>query len=138
MRPTPALRMQATRILRSGHGPDPKNGVYGIVQSLKPSDPSQQHVAPNHQLASETTNKTLTLDTGSPTQKNIVTYAMSPNRQNPTSTLLSDAIFNTFRRSRNQVLYWVPPFLIAYLAMDWATERNEYLNSKPGRAEYEE
>jgi hypothetical protein len=28
MRPTPALRLQATRILRMGHGPDPKNGVY--------------------------------------------------------------------------------------------------------------
>lgn len=28
MRATPALRMQATRILRSGAGPDPKNGVY--------------------------------------------------------------------------------------------------------------
>jgi hypothetical protein len=28
MRVTPALRMQATRVLRMGHGPDPKNGVY--------------------------------------------------------------------------------------------------------------
>lgn len=60
---------------------------------------------------------------GSPTQKNIVTYTMSPNRLNPTSTVLHDAVFNTFRRSRNQVLYWVPPLLIAYLLMDWATER---------------
>ncbi|EXJ57801.1 ubiquinol-cytochrome c reductase subunit 8 [Cladophialophora psammophila CBS 110553] len=110
MRPTAALRMQATRILRAGHGPDPKNGVYmGSWGNL-----------------------------GSPAQKNIVTYALSPNRQNPTSTLIPDAIFNTFRRTRNQVLYWVPPLLVAYLAMDWATERNEYLNSKPGRAEFGE
>ena len=28
MRPTPTLRMQVTRALRSGGGPDPKNGVY--------------------------------------------------------------------------------------------------------------
>lgn len=28
MRVTPALRMQITRALRAGHGPDPKNGVY--------------------------------------------------------------------------------------------------------------
>jgi ubiquinol-cytochrome c reductase subunit 8 len=74
--------------------------------------------------------------TGSPTQKNVITYAMSPNRLNPTSTIFHDAIFNTFRRTRNQILYWVPPLLLAYLSMDWAIERNEYLNSKPGRAEY--
>ncbi|KIW62185.1 hypothetical protein PV04_10383 [Phialophora macrospora] len=110
MRPTPALRLQATRILRGGHSADPKNGVYmGWWGSL-----------------------------GSPTQKNIITYSMSANRLNPTHHILSDAIFNTFRRTRNQVLYWVPPLLIAYMAMDWAIERNEYLNSKPGRAEYEE
>ena len=28
MKPTPTLRMQVTRALRSGGGPDPKNGVY--------------------------------------------------------------------------------------------------------------
>ncbi|KAJ9603038.1 ubiquinol--cytochrome-c reductase subunit 8 [Cladophialophora chaetospira] len=108
MRPTPALRLQAARILRAGHGPDPKNGVYmGGWGNL-----------------------------GSQTQKNIITYAVSPNRLNPTSHILSLAVFNTFRRTRNQILYWVPPLLIAYLAMDWAIERNEYLNSKPGREEY--
>jgi len=45
------------------------------------------------------------------------------------------AIFNTFRRSKDQILYWLPPFVLAYAIMEWATERNEYLNSKPGRAE---
>lgn len=28
MRPSRALMMQATKALRMGHGPDPKNGVY--------------------------------------------------------------------------------------------------------------
>ena len=60
---------------------------------------------------------------GSQTQKNIITYSMSANRLNPTSTIVSDAVFNTFRRSRNQILYWVPPLLLAYLTMDWAIER---------------
>jgi UcrQ family len=27
----------------------------------------------------------------------------------------------------------VPPFVAAYMAMDWAIKRNEYLNSKEGR-----
>jgi ubiquinol-cytochrome c reductase subunit 8 len=48
---------------------------------------------------------------------------MSANRLNPTYHILSDAVFNTFRRTRNQILYWVPPLLIAYMAMDWAIER---------------
>lgn len=34
-----------------------------------------------------------------------------------------NAIFNTFRRSKNQVLYVVPPFVIAYFLMDWAEQR---------------
>ncbi|KAF2112944.1 cytochrome b-c1 complex subunit 8 [Lophiotrema nucula] len=75
---------------------------------------------------------------GSPPQKGVTTYVMSANRQNPLAGTLNAAIFNTFRRTRNQMLYVAPPFLIAYFAMNWAIERNEYLNSKPGRAEYAE
>lgn len=62
------------------------------------------------------------------------------------------AIFNTYRRTYHQILYWLPPLVLAYVLMDWATERwvalevsmarttdciyrNEYLNSKPGRLE---
>jgi ubiquinol-cytochrome c reductase subunit 8 len=60
---------------------------------------------------------------GSPTQKNVITYSMSANRLNPMSGIIHSAIFNTFRRTRNQFLYWVPPLLIAYLTMDWAVER---------------
>ncbi|QKX57605.1 uncharacterized protein TRUGW13939_04723 [Talaromyces rugulosus] len=71
-------------------------------------------------------------------QKGIASYTLSPNRQRLFPHFWHTAVFNTFRRFRHQVLYVAPPFLIAYSLMDWATERNEYLNSKPGRAEASE
>ncbi|KAJ5097092.1 Cytochrome b-c1 complex subunit 8 [Penicillium angulare] len=70
---------------------------------------------------------------GCPTPQRIATYALSPNQQRPFAGAFHAAIFNTFRRFRHQVLYVVPPFVIAYAAMNWAVERNDYLNSKPGR-----
>ncbi|KAL2220750.1 ubiquinol-cytochrome C reductase complex subunit UcrQ [Thermoascus aurantiacus ATCC 26904] len=71
---------------------------------------------------------------GCPTpQKGIVTYSLSANRQRPMAGALHAAIFNTWRRFRHQVLYVAPPFIVAYAAMNWAIERNEYLNSKVGR-----
>ncbi|KAF2733601.1 putative ubiquinol-cytochrome C reductase complex subunit UcrQ [Polyplosphaeria fusca] len=73
---------------------------------------------------------------GSPPQKGVTVYAMSPNRQRPLAGTLNAAFFNTFRRSRNQVLYVVPPLVIAYASMEWAVNRNAYLNSKQGRAEF--
>ncbi|KAL1994086.1 hypothetical protein VTN49DRAFT_2755 [Thermomyces lanuginosus] len=66
-------------------------------------------------------------------QRGIVTYSLSPNRQRPFAGAAHAAIFNTFRRFRHQVLYVAPPFIVAYAAMNWAIERNEYLNSKAGR-----
>lgn len=33
------------------------------------------------------------------------------------------AIFNVFRRTRNQVLYWAPALMVGYYTMQWATER---------------
>lgn len=33
------------------------------------------------------------------------------------------AVFNTFRRFRQSVLYVVPPFVVGYMFMDWATKR---------------
>ena len=86
-----------------------------------------------------------------------MTYALSPNRQRPLAGAARNAVFNTFRRTSHQIGYWLPPILIAYYAMHWATERygialgngkndrdketnahdrNEYLNSKAGRAEF--
>ncbi|TKA22560.1 hypothetical protein B0A50_08130 [Salinomyces thailandicus] len=73
---------------------------------------------------------------GSMPQKGIVTYGLAQNRQNPLAGTFNAAVFNTFRRTRHQILYWAVPMLIAYEGMQWAIERNEYLNSKQGRAEF--
>ncbi|KAJ5808912.1 cytochrome b-c1 complex subunit 8 [Penicillium riverlandense] len=53
----------------------------------------------------------------------IASYALSPNRQRPMAGALHAAIFNMFRRFRHQVLYVVPPFIIAFAAMNWANEK---------------
>ncbi|KAK7744611.1 Cytochrome b-c1 complex subunit 8, mitochondrial [Cytospora paraplurivora] len=69
-------------------------------------------------------------------QKGIVTYGLAPNRQNPFAGAAHAAVFNTWRRFSAQVLYVVPPFIAAYYIMNWAVERNHYLNSKAGIAEF--
>lgn len=48
---------------------------------------------------------------------------MSPNRQNPLAGAAHNAVFNTWRRFRTQVLYWAPPLIAAYYCMKWADER---------------
>lgn len=75
---------------------DPKNGIYaGAFGSL-----------------------------GIPTpQRGIAVYTISPNQQRVFAGALHDAIFNTFRRFRHQVLYVAPPFIVAYAAMSWAVEK---------------
>ncbi|KAF2273629.1 UcrQ-domain-containing protein [Westerdykella ornata] len=70
--------------------------------------------------------------------KGVVTYGISPNRVRPMAGVFPKGFFNMVRRVRNQFLYVVPPFIVAYSAMQWAIERNEYLNSKAGRAEFAE
>jgi len=65
-----------------------------------------------------------------PKQKGITTYMLSPNRQRPMANAYYNAVFNTFRRSKNQFLYVVPPLVVAYLLMDWAEKR--YVSSTPG------
>ncbi|KAL9004035.1 MAG: hypothetical protein Q9188_003123 [Gyalolechia gomerana] len=72
---------------------------------------------------------------GSQTQKGIITYALSANRQKPLAGTARAAIFNTYRRCKAQFLYVVPPFAAAYLLMNWAVEKNEFYNSKEGRAQ---
>ncbi|KAE8450759.1 hypothetical protein EG329_005672 [Mollisiaceae sp. DMI_Dod_QoI] len=75
---------------------------------------------------------------GSPTQKGIVHYGLSANRQRPLAGTAHAAIFNVWRRFSHQVLYFAPPLIIAYVTMEWAIEKNEYLNSKAGRLEFGE
>lgn len=62
-------------------------------------------------------------DLGSPKQKGLTSYALSPNRQRALAGTMHAAIFNVSRRTRDQILYWLPPLLIAYAAMQWAMER---------------
>jgi ubiquinol-cytochrome c reductase subunit 8 len=92
-------------------------------------------------------------------QKGIIHYGLAANRQNPFAGALHDAVFNTWRRTSGQLLFWVPPILLGYYAMDWAIHRcvvwplargqrgalgcnilmscrNHYLYSKAGRAEF--
>ncbi|KAF4307629.1 UcrQ [Botryosphaeria dothidea] len=71
---------------------------------------------------------------GSPAQKGVTTYALSNNRQKPLGGAFHNAIFNTFRRTRQQILFWAPPLIAGYSLMQWAIEKNEFYNSKEGRA----
>jgi ubiquinol-cytochrome c reductase subunit 8 len=63
------------------------------------------------------------MTTGTPKQKGVTTYGLSLNRQRPLAGSFHNAIFNTWRRFRNQVLYVAPPLLVGYYAMNWAIER---------------
>lgn len=62
-------------------------------------------------------------DLGSMPQKNVTTYSLSPNRQRAMAGTMHAAVFNVFRRTRHQILYWLPPLLLGYAAMQWAIER---------------
>ena len=60
---------------------------------------------------------------GSQTQKGVTTYSISANRQRPLAGALHSAIFNTFRRTRNQILYWLPMAIGGYAVIQWAIEK---------------
>lgn len=34
-----------------------------------------------------------------------------------------NAVFNVYRRTYNQILYWLPPLVLGYVLMEWATEK---------------
>ncbi|RSL55895.1 Cytochrome b-c1 complex subunit 8 [Fusarium duplospermum] len=82
------------------------------------------------------TNQETNSTSGGEKQRGIVTYGLSANRQNPFAGATHAAIFNTFRRTKSQIFFWLPPMLAGYYIMDWAVHRSEYLNSKAGRAEF--
>jgi ubiquinol-cytochrome c reductase subunit 8 len=61
---------------------------------------------------------------GLPAQKGVVSYQIAPNRVSQETILYNKGgVFNMIRRSRNQFLYVVPPFVAAYFLMSWAEER---------------
>ncbi|KAJ9618749.1 ubiquinol--cytochrome-c reductase subunit 8 [Taxawa tesnikishii (nom. ined.)] len=66
----------------------------------------------------------------------IVTYGLAQNRQRALAGTANAAVFNVYRRTKAQILFWAVPLLVGYELMNWATERNEFLNSKEGRALY--
>lgn len=56
-------------------------------------------------------------------ERGIITYSLSSNRQNVLAGAAHAAVFNTWRRFAGQVLFWVPPLVAAYYAMEWANKR---------------
>jgi len=73
---------------------------------------------------------------GSQPQKGMASYSLSPNRQRPLAGAMDTAVFNTFRRTRNQFLYVLPPFVIAYATMQWAIERYALISCTLRKDEY--
>lgn len=102
-----------------GGGPDPKHGVYVRVPTSFTSFSLSPHL--NTDLRNSYLGGWGNL--GSLTQRGIITYGRSANRQKPLGGAAHAAVFNTFRRSKGQVLYVVPPFVVAYMTMDWAIHR---------------
>lgn len=45
------------------------------------------------------------------------------NRQRALGGAFHNAIFNTFRRTRQQILFWAPSMIGGYFLMTWAIER---------------
>ncbi|KAG7192292.1 ubiquinol--cytochrome-c reductase subunit 8 [Scheffersomyces spartinae] len=74
---------------------------------------------------------------GSPKQKYITQYTVSPNTVNPFSGAAYNAVFNTFRRVKNQALFVIIPGVIVWNIWTQARDYNEYLYTKAGREELE-
>ncbi|KAK6463995.1 ubiquinol-cytochrome-c reductase chain [Scheffersomyces coipomensis] len=72
---------------------------------------------------------------GSPKQKHITSYTVSPFATKPFKGALYNSVFNTFRRTKNQFLYVALPFSIVWAVWANARDYNEYLYTKEGREE---
>ncbi|KAH3670530.1 hypothetical protein OGAPHI_001045 [Ogataea philodendri] len=72
---------------------------------------------------------------GSPKQKYITQYTVSPYAQSPLKGSLESAFFNVFRRTKAQILYVVVPGMIVWEIWARARDYNEYLYTKAGREE---
>lgn len=72
---------------------------------------------------------------GSPKQKYITTYTVSPYATKPMKGALYNSVFNTFRRVKNQAFFVVVPFFIVGAIWNKAEKYNEYLYTKAGREE---
>ena len=74
---------------------------------------------------------------GSPAQKNVAIYSVSPYATRPFKDNLHNAVFNVFRRTKNQALYIILPAVIVWNIWTQARDYNEYLYTKAGRDELE-
>lgn len=74
---------------------------------------------------------------GSPKQKYIAQYTVSPYAQSPLKGSLNRAVFSTFSRFKSQVFYWAVPLCIVYGFWAKARDYNAYLYTKAGREELE-
>lgn len=72
---------------------------------------------------------------GSPKQKHITAYTVSPYATKPMKGALYNSVFNTFRRTKNQALFVLIPGLIVWNVWVQARDYNEYLYTKAGREE---
>ncbi|KAH3899684.1 ubiquinol--cytochrome-c reductase subunit 8 SCDLUD_003967 [Saccharomycodes ludwigii] len=74
---------------------------------------------------------------GSPKQKHITSYAVSPFAQKPFAGAANAAIFNVFRRVKSQALYILIPASIYWVWWTNGEQYNNYLYTKAGREELE-
>lgn len=74
---------------------------------------------------------------GSPKQKYITTYTVSPYATKPLKGALYNSVFNVFRRVKNQTLFIVIPAVIVWNVWAKARDYNEYLYTKEGREDLE-
>jgi hypothetical protein len=111
--------------MRAGISTERLSGGLNTDTFTATSDLGVPSVSIEHDYEANSTSITLThvLNAGSLPQKGIVYYGLAQNRQNPLAGTLNAAIFNTFRRTRGQILYWAVPMLIAYETMQWAIEK---------------
>ncbi|VVT56626.1 uncharacterized protein SAPINGB_P005184 [Magnusiomyces paraingens] len=69
---------------------------------------------------------------GSPPQKGIARYAVSAGSQKLFHHAFHNAIFNTFRRVKNQIFFVVFPVSIYYYIWTSANNYNQWLYTKAG------
>lgn len=72
---------------------------------------------------------------GSPKQKGITSYSISPYAQKPLAGSLHNAVFNLSRRFKSQFLYFFIPAGIYWYWWKSANEYNQWLYTKEGREE---
>lgn len=74
---------------------------------------------------------------GSPAQKGITTYAVSPYAIRVLNGVVHNAFFNTFRRVKSQALYIALPAAAIWQWWVVCRDYNEHLYTKAGREELE-